>query len=139
MSVCSGLKFSSESKLFGGGPPCPRATSATLEKPSDCDLCEEEEEAQGDSNQGDLLRENLEDSSSSVLFRIKGCQSGNQQGRSSQVAQPTHWKYKKCVFQVHNSNHLVQLTILVLHATVCGKHQLNVLKLHPVQIKKPSP
>ena len=39
---------------------------------------------------------------------------------SSQVAQPTHWKYKKCVFQVHNSNHLVQLTILVLHATLCG-------------------
>ena len=24
-SVCSGLKFSSESKLFGGGPLCPRA------------------------------------------------------------------------------------------------------------------
>ena len=29
-SVCSGLNFSSESKLFGGGPPCPRTTSATL-------------------------------------------------------------------------------------------------------------
>ena len=29
-SVCSGLKFSSESKLFGGGPPCPRTTSVTL-------------------------------------------------------------------------------------------------------------
>ena len=29
-SVCSGLKFLSESKLFGRGPPCPRATSATL-------------------------------------------------------------------------------------------------------------
>ena len=24
------LEFSSESKLFGGGPPCPRASSATL-------------------------------------------------------------------------------------------------------------
>ena len=29
-SVCSGLKFLSESKLFGRGPPCPRTTSATL-------------------------------------------------------------------------------------------------------------
>ena len=29
-SVCSGLKFSSESKLFGGCHPCSRATSATL-------------------------------------------------------------------------------------------------------------
>ena len=29
-SVCLGLKFSSESKLFGGGPPCPRTTSVTL-------------------------------------------------------------------------------------------------------------
>ena len=28
-SVCSGLKFSSESKLFGVGPPCHRPTSAT--------------------------------------------------------------------------------------------------------------
>ena len=25
-----GIKISSESKLFGGGPPCPRTTSATL-------------------------------------------------------------------------------------------------------------
>ena len=31
-SECSGLKFSSESKLFGRGPPCPRKTSATLPK-----------------------------------------------------------------------------------------------------------
>ena len=29
-SVCSGLKFLSESKLFGRGPPRPRTTSATL-------------------------------------------------------------------------------------------------------------
>ena len=29
-SVCLGLKFSSESKLFGGCHPCSRATSATL-------------------------------------------------------------------------------------------------------------
>ena len=29
-SVCSGLKFSSKSKLFGGAPPCHRTTSATL-------------------------------------------------------------------------------------------------------------
>ena len=29
-SVCSGLKFLSESKLFGGYHPCSRATSATL-------------------------------------------------------------------------------------------------------------
>ena len=29
-SVCSGLKFLSESKLFGGCHPCSRATSATL-------------------------------------------------------------------------------------------------------------
>ena len=29
-SVCSGLQFSFKSKLFGGGPPCPRTTSATL-------------------------------------------------------------------------------------------------------------
>ena len=29
-SVCSGLTFSSESKLFGGCHPCSRATSATL-------------------------------------------------------------------------------------------------------------
>ena len=29
-SVCSGLKFSPESKLFGAGPPCPRTNSATL-------------------------------------------------------------------------------------------------------------
>ena len=29
-SVCSGLKFSSESKLFGEYHPCSRATSATL-------------------------------------------------------------------------------------------------------------
>ena len=29
-SICSGLKFSSESKLFGGCHPCSRATSATL-------------------------------------------------------------------------------------------------------------
>ena len=29
-SVCSGLKFSSESKIFGGCHPCSRATSATL-------------------------------------------------------------------------------------------------------------
>ena len=29
-SVCSGLKFSSESELFGGGPPCPLTISATL-------------------------------------------------------------------------------------------------------------
>ena len=29
-SVCSGLKFSSESKLFGGGLLCPRTTFATL-------------------------------------------------------------------------------------------------------------
>ena len=29
-SVCSGLKFSSESKLFGGCHPCSCATSATL-------------------------------------------------------------------------------------------------------------
>ena len=29
-SVCLGSKFLSESKLFGGGPLCPRATSATL-------------------------------------------------------------------------------------------------------------
>ena len=29
-SVCLGLKFSSESKLFGGCHPCYRATSATL-------------------------------------------------------------------------------------------------------------
>ena len=28
-NVCSGLKFSSESKLFGVGPPCHRPTSAT--------------------------------------------------------------------------------------------------------------
>ena len=31
-SVCSGLKFSSESKLFDGCHPCSRASSATLEK-----------------------------------------------------------------------------------------------------------
>ena len=31
-SICSGLKFSSESKLFGGGHPCSRATSATLSR-----------------------------------------------------------------------------------------------------------
>ena len=30
--VCFGLKFPSESKLFSGGPPCHRATSATLPK-----------------------------------------------------------------------------------------------------------
>ena len=30
ISVCTGLKFSSESKLFGGGHPCSRATSAIL-------------------------------------------------------------------------------------------------------------
>ena len=29
-SICLGLKFSSESKLFDGGPPCPCTTSATL-------------------------------------------------------------------------------------------------------------
>ena len=29
-SVCLGLKCSSESNLFGGAPPCPRPTSATL-------------------------------------------------------------------------------------------------------------
>ena len=32
ISVCSGLKFSSEFKLFGGCHPCSRATSATLHK-----------------------------------------------------------------------------------------------------------
>ena len=75
--------------------------------------------AQGDSNQEDLFWENVEDSSTLVLFRIKGCQSGNQQGRSSQVAQPVNQptgSTRSVCFKVHNSNHPFQLTILVLHA-----------------------
>ena len=33
-----GLKISSESKLFGGGPPCPCTTSATLNADKRADL-----------------------------------------------------------------------------------------------------
>ena len=32
------LKFSSEFKLFGGGPPCPRTTSATLNESKLCSI-----------------------------------------------------------------------------------------------------
>ena len=69
-----------------------------------------------------------------MLFRIKGCQSGNQQGRSSQVAQPVN----QPTGSTRSVWSTIQPPLLVnyfgfarekgcLDATVCGKHQLNVL------------